>query len=196
MHLQITGKNIDVGVTLREQVSERLDSLLAKYFDGGWSGQVVIEREGDGFRTECWVHLDSGIGLKARGEAGDAYRSFDEAADRLGKRLRRYKRRLKDHHVDTGEEVPSAREYTIVADEEAEQEAEHVDDYPVVIAETETRLQRITVGMAVMKLELGEEPVMVFRNVSNGRLNVVYRRTDGNIGWIDPPGNGEQEARG
>jgi ribosomal subunit interface protein len=195
MQLRITGKNLDVGDALRTQVSDRLNAALDKYFDGGWSAKVVIEREGTGFRTECNVHLDSGIDLQSRGQAADAYRSFDQAAERLEKRLRRYKRRLKDHHAVGAGEAIAAIDYTIAADEETEEDTETADDNPVVIAETEIEFRPMTVGMAVMSMDLAEAPVIVFRNVASGRINVVYRRADGNIGWIDPPEAGEREAR-
>ncbi len=197
MHLQISGKNIDVGSALRTQVDERLTGALKKYFDGGWSAQVTVEREGTGFRTECRVHLDSGIDLKARGQAGDAYLSFDQAADRLEKRLRRYKRRLKDHHGEGAGEPLAAIDYTIAAEvEESDDESAAIEDNPVVIAETQTNIRWMTVGMAVMAMDLAEAPVMVFRNTANGRLNIVYRRADGNIGWMDPPlESGNQDAR-
>lgn len=188
MQLRITGKNIDIGDALRQQVVDRLNLALGKYFDGGWSGQVTIEREGIGFRTECRVHLDSGMDLQSHAVANDAYLSFDSAAERIEKRLRRYKRRLKNHHEQAGEELPAAAmSYVIAAaGEGSEEEEESVDDNPVVVAETETKVRRMTVGMAVMALDLSEAPVVVFRNMANGRLNVVYRRADGNIGWIDP----------
>jgi ribosomal subunit interface protein len=188
MQLRITGRNIDIGDTLRQQVGDRLASALGKYFDGGWSGQVTIEREGIGFRTECRLHLDSGIDLQSHAIANDAYVSFDNAAERIEKRLRRYKRRLKNHHEQAAEERPvAAMSYVIAATEEGSEEEEEIgDDNPVVVAETETKVRRMTVGMAVMALDLSEAPVVVFRNMANGRLNVVYRRTDGNVGWIDP----------
>lgn len=201
MQLRVTGKNIDVGDALRQQVEDRLTMLLDKYFSGGWSGQVTIEREGIGFRTECRLHLDSGMDLQSHGVATDAYVSFDGAADRIEKRLRRYKRRLKNHHEQVADEPVAAMSYVIAApaEESGEEETgaqESGDDNPVVVAETETNVRSMTVGMAVMSLDLAEAPLVVFRNVANGRLNVVYRRADGNIGWIDPANAGEQEARG
>jgi len=198
MQLRVTGKNIDVGDALREQITDRLGAALEKYFSGGWSGQVTIERERVGFRTECRIHLDSGIDLQSRGKAQDAHQSFDQAAERIEKRLRRYKRRLKDHHLEhAAEESLAATSYVIAApgeDEDGEEAAK--GDNPVVIAETETKVRRMTVGMAVMALDLAEAPVVVFRNIANDRLNVVYRRGDGNIGWIDPTESGEHKARG
>ncbi len=198
MQLRVTGKNIDIGDSLRDQVSARLGVAMGKYFDGGWSGQVTVEREGAGFRTECRIHLDSGIDLQSRGHGGDAYMSFDQAAGHIEKRLRRYNRRLKDHHNEHGSaEQQAATSYVIAAPEEDEAgETAVVDDNPIVIAETPTSLRKMTVGMAVMAMDLAEAPVILFQNVANGRMNVVYRRQDGNIGWIDPAESGEKEARG
>ena len=198
MQLRVTGKNIDIGDALRDQVSERLGVALGKFFNGGWSGQVTVEREGAGFRTECRVHLDSGIDLQSRGIASDAYMSFDQAAERIEKRLRRYNRRLKDHHAEHGNAVVySATSYVIAApDEDEGDETATADDNPIVIAETETSVRKMTVGMAVMSMDLAEAPVVVFRNIASNRLNVVYRRQDGNIGWIDPAESDEKEARG
>lgn len=197
MQLRVTGKNIDVGDALRDQVRERLDGALGKYFDGGASIAVTVEREKSGFKTDCRVHLDSGMDLQTSGQAGDAYLSFDQAALKLEKRLRRYNRRLKDHHKNGGAaEFGQATSYVIAASEDEADEEAPLEDNPVVIAEGLTALRSMTVGMAVMSLDLSEAPVCVFHNVANGRLNVVYRRPDGNVGWIDPPGSGAEEARG
>ncbi len=134
---------------------------------------------------------------RAGGRAADAYQSFDQAAERLEKRLRRYKRRLKDHHADQGgDTLPAAIDYVIAAPDEEADAIETVDDNPVVIAETQAVLGRMTVSMAVMAMDLSEAPLEVFRNAASGRFNVVYRRADGNIGWIDLPDAGEREARG
>jgi ribosomal subunit interface protein len=198
MQLRVTGKNIDIGDALREQVSERLGHAMEKYFGAGWSGQVTVEREGIGFRTECHIHLDSGIDLQSRGVAPDAYASFDQAAEHIEKRLRRYNRRLKDHHLEHGGAEPQpATDYVIAApgEEESGEEPEGGDN-PVIVAETQTQVRRMTVGMAVMAMDLSEASVVVFHNIATNRLNVVYRRKDGNIGWIDPAEAGEQEARG
>lgn len=196
MQLRVTGKNIDVGDALRVQVQDRLDAAIGKYFDGGASVNVIVEKGRSGFKTDCRVHLDSGIDLQSTGQAGDAYQSFDQAAVKIEKRLRRYNRRLKDHHKEGGPvELGQAMSYVIAAEEE-DAEAEPSLDNPVVIAESQTALRSMTVGMAVMALDLSEAPVCVFHNVASGRLNVVYRRADGNVGWIDPPHSAEQEARG
>lgn len=184
MGLQISGKNIDIGEAFRSHAGERMAEALAKYFDGGFTGQVTVEREGSGFRTDCKVHLDTGIVLQAEGKAQDAHQSFDIAAERIEKRLRRYKRRLKDHHTLRPEPAEEATSYVIAAfDEEAEVAADYS---PAIIAEETTNLETMTVSHAVVTMDLTDAPVLVFRNAAHGGVNVVYRRPDGHIGWVDP----------
>jgi ribosomal subunit interface protein len=189
MSLRISGKNLDIGEALRGQVETRISDALSKYFNGGYSGHVTVEREGTGFRTECALHLDSGIDLQATARAVDAYASFDQAADRIEKRLRRYKRRLKDHHLSNGTDPALDASSYYVLETPTEDDAElDVEGYsPVVIAEKAIRLKHVPVSSAVVDLDLTGAPCVIFRNAANGRINVVYRRTDGNIGWIDPP---------
>lgn len=182
MGLQISGKRMDIGEALRRQVESRMGEALQKYFDGGFTGHVTVEREGSGFKTDCTIHLDTGITLQAHGQAQDAYQSFDIAAERIEKRLRRYNRRLKEHHTPRPGE--SAASYVIAA---LDEEDEIAADYnPVVIAEETTNLDTMTVSHAVMRMDLTGVPVLVFRNAAHGGVNVVYRRPDGHIGWVDP----------
>lgn len=183
MGLRVSGKSVDIGEAFRAHVEGRIGEALEKYFDGGFTGHVTVEREGSGFKTDIAVHLDTGILLKAEGRGQEVYQSFDIAGERIEKRLRRYKRRLKDHHRKGGESVP-AREYVIAAPEEDVEVAAESD--PVVIAEQTTSLDTMTVGEAVMAMDLTEETVLVFRNAGHGGINVVYRRGDGHIGWVDP----------
>jgi ribosome hibernation promoting factor len=184
MGLRISGKNIDIGDALRGHVEGRVGDAIEKYFDGGYDGHITIEREGSGFRSDCTIHLDTGIVLRAEGAGQDAHQSFDLAAERIEKRLRRYKRRLKEHHgAPRGEEEPAAAYIIAAPDEDAEVAP---GDTPVVIAEESTSLATMSVGHAVMALDLAETPVVVFRHAVHGGINVVYRRSDGNIGWIDP----------
>lgn len=184
MGLQISGKRMDIGEALRSQVEARMGDALEKYFDGGFNGHVTVEREGSGFKTDCTVHLDTGIVLQAHGQSQDAYQSFDIAAERIEKRLRRYKRRLKEHHTPRSETAESAASYVIAAPDEEEDIA--ADYSPAIIAEETTNLDTMTVGHAVMRMDLTGAPVLVFRNAAHGGVNVVYRRPDGNIGWVDP----------
>jgi putative sigma-54 modulation protein len=195
MPFRVSGKNLDIGESLRSHVNGRVIEALDKYFDGGYSGHVTVGKEAFGFRTECVIHLDSGITLQTDGNAADPYASADQAAIRLEKRLRRYKRRLKDHHVarngggaDAAAEM-SAPSYVIAAPEhDADEEMTAFD--PVIIAESTTALRMMSVSDAVLELDMTGAPVVVFRHASHGRVNVVYRRADGHIGWVDPPGGG------
>lgn len=195
MALRISGKNLDIGDAFRVHAQERLDGALAKYFDGGFSGQVVLEREGPGFRTDCMLHLDTGIVLQATGRAQEAHQSLDIAADRIEKRLRRYHRRLKDHRPANRTETLPATSYVIAAlDEEADVSADYA---PTIIAEETAHLETMSVSKAVTAMDLSDLPVVVFRNAGHGGINVVYRRTDGHIGWIDPSldNKGDQNGR-
>jgi ribosomal subunit interface protein len=197
MPFRVSGKNIDIGEALRERISGRIAEATAKYFDGGFSGHVTIGKDGFGFRAECVIHLDSGIVLEAEAMAGDAYASADQVADRIEKRLRRYKRRLKDHQAaraNGGTPLPTieAPSYVIAAPEHDDEETAF---NPVIIAEATTSLKRLSVSEAVMELDLTGAPVVLFRHAGHGRVNLVYRRADGHIGWIDPPLMKAEEAR-
>src|SRR3984893_3352902 len=204
MRFRVSGKNIDIGEALRARINQRVADATAKYFDGGFSGHVTIGKEGFGFRTECAIHLDSGITLEADALAADAYASADQAALRIEKRLRRYKRRLKDHQVTRADgeafgasgrgprggetatgaaiEAPS---YVIAAPAPDEEEVAQWN--PVIIAESTVALQRLSVSEAVTQLDMTGAPLVVFRHAGHGRVNLGYRRADGHIGWVDPP---------
>jgi ribosomal subunit interface protein len=184
MSLRISGKNLDIGDALRGQIEGRIGEAVAKYFDGGHTGHVTVEREGPGFKTECAIHLDTGIVLQAVGRAVDPHLSFDIAADRIEKRLRRYKRRLREHHHTKPAEAEPATSYVLA--DFAEEEEVAADYNPTIIAEETTALETLTVGGAVIAMDLSEAPVVVFRHAGHGGINVVYRRNDGHIGWIDP----------
>ena len=197
MTLRISGKSISVGEALRARVSERTDEVLRKYFDGNYSGHITLSKDGFGFRTDCALHLDSGITLEAESNATDAYASADQALLMIEKRLRRYKSRLKDRsarkayaeaavlaELNAGP-VLDAPSYVIEAPAEGDDE---VTGYsPVIIAEATTSLKRLSVSEAVMELDLTGAACLVFQHGSSGRVNIIYRRTDGNVGWIDPP---------
>lgn len=196
MTLRVSGKSISVGEALRDRVSERTEEVLRKYFDGNYSGHITLSKDGFGFRTDCALHLDSGITLEADAMATDAYASADQALLLIEKRLRRYKSRLKDRsarkaHAQSaalselngnGFDAPS---YVIEAPSHDEDEG--VEFNPVIIAEATTSLKRFSVSEAVMELDLTGAPVMVFQHGSSGRVNIIYRRADGNVGWVDPP---------
>jgi ribosomal subunit interface protein len=191
MTLRISGKSINVGDALRTRVSERTDEVLRKYFDGNYSGHITLSKDGFGFRTDCSLHLDSGITLEADSNATDAYASADQALVMIEKRLRRYKSRLKDrsarktYAANAALADIDAPSYVIEAPAESDEE---VTTYsPVIIAEANTSLKRLSVSEAVMELDLTGAACIVFQHGSSGRVNIIYRRTDGNVGWVDPP---------
>ena len=187
MTLRISGKNLDIGEAMRAHVRERIDSAVAKYFPGSVSGHVTIEPEGSGYRADCTLHLSSGMTLQADAKAQEPYASFDQAAGRIEKRLRRYKSRLKTHATGPGEGGNTEMVAKYILEAPADDEHEVVHDFsPAVISETVYRVKEMPVASAVMELDLTGAPVIVFRHAGNGRVNIVYRRSDGNIGWIDP----------
>ena len=192
MTIRISGKSISVGEALRDRVSARTDEVLRKYFDGNYSGHLTLSKDGFGFRTDCALHLDSGVTLEADSIAADAYVSADQALLQIEKRLRRYKSRLKDRSARKSHAAAAARAELDVASYVIEAPAPENDDEitaynPVIIAESTTALRSLSVSEAVMELDLTGSPVIVFRHGSTGRVNVIYRRADGNVGWIDPP---------
>jgi ribosome hibernation promoting factor len=187
MTLQVTGKNVDAGLAYKDYIEEKIAAVLEKYIGPEISGHIRLEKERITFRTNCSIRLRTGLLLEAHGEGSDAYASADAAVERLEKRVRRYKRRLKSHHnrdAAHNENSFAARDYVVHVDEAKTDEKN--DDNPVIVAETETKLHSLAVSEAVMRLDLSEEPVLMFRNAGSGDINVVYRRPDGNIGWIDP----------
>lgn len=187
MQLNITGKQIDIGSALRAHVEGRMAQSVAKYFDRTVDGSVTFARDGFEYRADCALHLASGLHLQTQGRSSDIYASFDMAAEHMEKRLRRYKRRLRDHHNGARSEGPvgSARERVIAREDDDAVEPDSLA-VPVVVSETTLELRTLTVGEAVMQLDLSETPALVFRNSAHGEINVVYRRADGHIGWIDP----------
>jgi ribosomal subunit interface protein len=191
MTLRISGKSISVGEALRSRVSERTDEVLRKYFDGNYSGHITLSKDGFGFRTDCSLHLDSGITLEADSNATDAYASADQALLMIEKRLRRYKSRLKDrsarktYAANAALADIDAPSYVIEAPAEGDEEVTAYS--PVIIAEATTSLKRLSVSEAVMELDLTGAACIVFQHGSSGRVNIIYRRTDGNVGWVDPP---------
>jgi ribosomal subunit interface protein len=176
---------MSIGEALRTHVTQRLEQASAKFFDGGVTGHVTIAPEGSGYRADCNLHLSSGVVLQADGRGQDPYATFDQAAERIEKRLRRYHGRLKSHHDGHSHEHEIAPSYVIEAPDQ-EQDAP-VEFSAPIIAESTTRLRRLSVSDAVLDLDMTGAPVVVFRHAQNGRVNIIYRRSDGNVGWIDPP---------
>jgi ribosomal subunit interface protein len=197
MTLRISGKSISIGEALRDRVSDRTEEVLRKYFDGNYSGHITLSKDGFGFRTDCALHLDSGITLEADSNAVDAYASADQALLMMEKRLRRYKSRLKDRSARKAYvasaalaemDAPTLDAPSYIIEAPASDGDDEVDGYnAVIIAEATTSLKRLSVSEAVMELDLTGAACMVFQHGSSGRVNIIYRRADGNVGWIDPP---------
>ncbi|MCJ8144991.1 ribosome-associated translation inhibitor RaiA [Ancylobacter sp. A5.8] len=198
MPLRVSGKNLDVGEALRQRVSERLAEAMGKYFDGGWSGHVTVTREGSGYRSDCALHLDSGTILQAHGDAQDPYASADAAVERIETRLRRYKSRVKRHVVNGDSAADSflpERVPLTVFSAPDHDEAEALDGWsPTVVAEQTANLPRLAVSDAVLELDFTGAAVLVFRHAGHGGINVVYRRADGHVGWVDPPSRAAEDV--
>ena len=194
MQITVSGKQVELSDALRTRVSDHLDLISNKYFDHAMEAHVTFSRARSFFTCDINVHAGRGLTLRGEGEAADANSAFDDAAEHIAKRLRRYRRRVNEHARDTAnrERPEAARQYILrqednAAPPAANGEAETVA-YATVIAEQVTEISLLSVGEAVMRMDLADQPVLMFRNSTSGELNVVYRRSDGNVGWIDPSG--------
>ena len=187
MRIQISGKQMDIGDALRTHVEDRLGEAVAKYFDKPVDAVVTFCKDRHQFVADSSVHLATGMTVQATARADEVYASFEGSVERMEKQLRRYKRRLKDHHRDRPDpmEEMEAASYVLRGNDDNEGE-EPATLQPVIVAEMATRVPRLSVGEAVMHMELAGAPVLVFRNDAHGGVNVVYRRDDGNVGWVDP----------
>ena len=186
MTLRVSGKNLDIGEALRQHVLEKVQATVARYFSGSVGGHVVVTREGSGYRSDCTLRLSSGVSLHAEGRAHEPYLCFEHAADKIERRLRRYKTRLKGHSGASGaSERGQVANYLIEQPHEEEEEPAGGFN-PVVVAEGTEDLKSLSVASAVAELDLTGAPVVVFQHAGSGRVNVVYRRRDGAIGWLDP----------
>jgi ribosomal subunit interface protein len=184
MTLRVSGKNLDIGEALRQHVLEKVEATVARYFGGSVGGHVVITREGSGYRSDCTLRLSSGVSLHAEGRGHDAYPCFDQAADKIEKRLRRYKARLRDHAGPPSIGRGKVAHYVV---EPPQDEEEPIGGFnPVVVAEETDELKSLSVASAVAELDLSDAPVVIFQHAGSGRVNIVYRRRDGAIGWLDP----------
>lgn len=190
MQLTVKGKQIDVGDALRTHVADSLNSVVGKYFNNSLEANVVFSRDAHLFKADIQVHVGRGILLQSASEATEPYPAFDTACDKLGKRLRRYKRRLRDHHTSDGAVETLPARYQVIEAEAEDHSDEHVEDVngaaPLVVAEMQTTIDQLSVSEAVMRMELADRPALLFRNRAHGGLNMVYRRADGNVGWVDP----------
>lgn len=186
MTLRVSGKNMDVGDALRSKAEDHFTTVLGKYFDGGYEGHLTLTPDGSGFRADCVVHLDSGATLQSSAQGGDATSAYEGMALNIEKRLRRYNRKLKGHRKGAnGNGDGLIAQYTVFGSLDDIDEID--EDYaPTVIAETTKNLRSMSVEEAVLELDITGSGVVVFRHAGHGGLNVVYRRPDGNIGWVDP----------
>jgi len=187
MRYQISGKQIDIGAALQQHVESALNEVMGKYAKRPTDAVVIFSKDAHEFVCEATVHLSTGLTAQAKGHATEIYSAFDSCATKMDKQLRRYKRRLKDHHKDREQPVElfGASSYILAAPEDTD-DSEPESLQPIIIAEMETNIPSFSVGEAVMQMELAGAPVLLFRNERNDGINVVYRREDGNIGWIDP----------
>jgi len=188
MRYQISGKQIDIGEALQTHVKDTLGTAVGKYSERPTDATVIFSKSGAEFVCEATVHLSTGLTATAKGHAHEIYSAFDATCDKMEKQLRRYKRRLKDHHRDRSHPVESlnAPMYVLASTEYDGEEQEPEGLQPIIIAEMETKVPSLSVGEAVMQMELSGTPVLVFRNEKHSGVNVVYRREDGNVGWVDP----------
>ncbi len=187
MKIDVTGKQIDIGDALRTHVSDSLNASMDKYAERPTEASVIFSRDRHQFKCECLTHLSTGMKAQASGKADEIYAAFDMASERLAKQLRRYKRRLKNHHNERTTPVAhfEASSFVIETEDETVEDASE-SLQPVIIAESKTAIPTLSVGEAVLQMEIGEEPILMFRNERNNEISVVYRRPDGNVGWIDP----------
>ncbi|MEO0916152.1 MAG: ribosome-associated translation inhibitor RaiA [Pseudomonadota bacterium] len=186
MQYQITGKQIDIGEALQTHVKDGLGEMVGKYPGRPTDANVVFSKSGHEHVCEAVIHLSTGMTVQAKAHDHEIYAAFERCQDKMDKQLRRYKRRLKDHHRERPVELSEAASY-ILAGSDDRDESEPDSLQPMIIAEMETKIPSLSVGEAVMQMELADTPVLVFRNEKSGDgLNIVYRREDGNIGWIDP----------
>jgi len=189
MRYQISGRQMDVGDALQSHVKSELDATFDKYAQRPTDATVIFSRESGAYQAETTVHLSTGLTVSAKGAAHEIYAAFEAARERMDKQVRRYKRRLRDHHRDRRGPVEFAEvPLYVLAANEGTDEAEPDTLQPIIIAETEAKLPALSVGEAVMQMELAGAPLLVFRNEKHGGVNVVYRREDRNVGWIDPAG--------
>ncbi len=207
MQLTVQGKQIDVGDALREHVSDKLEDLNSKYFNHATFATVTFSKEGHGrglIRSQVNIRIGKNIMVTADETAQDPYAAFDASSEKVGKQMRRYKKRLRDHHdrieLTPESETLKARDYVLAAEPDNQNEEtaneKQEDEAPVIIAEMTTDIQTMSVSDAVMRMDLSGEPAMLFRNSQNQELNMVYRRSDGNVGWIDPSINLKSAANG
>ncbi len=185
MSVRVSGKHMEIGDSFRQRIEDQIGTAVTKYFDGGYSGQVTVQKSSSRFAADCKLHLDSGVVLHAAGEAMDPQLAFDAASARIEKRLRRYKRKLKDHQAGSYPNGHAEVAYTVMDGMSDDDDEIPADFAPAIVAESTKQLKTMSVATAVMALDMTDEPLLLFRSPGKDHLNIVYRRQDGNIGWID-----------
>jgi ribosomal subunit interface protein len=196
LQIQIAGRKLEVGSALQERIAFGLEDRVSKYFDRTGEAFVTVSKPGWAFAVDCSIHLPSGATLQAHGEGQDAYLAFEQSLEKIEKRVRRYKNRLRNHRAkDSGVPEIAAERIILAPPQDAAEGTEpEIDDAsgdaPAIVAESDTKIQTMTVSMAVLQLDLTDSPAVLFRNAAHGRLNMVYRRPDGNVGWVDPGKDG------
>ena len=188
MQISVSGRHMDVGESLRAYIEKRVNDGVHKYMDRVTALNVVISKEKNAFSADIVGNIGTHAGfvVKASARGDDVYATFDAAESKMEKQLRRYKRRLTNHHSEKVG-LPEAQSSSVrgvkyvIADHE-----EEAQDAPIVIAEKNTDIEHLTVSEAVMRMDLSDLPALLFINSAHGRVNVVYRRADGNISWVDP----------
>ncbi len=195
MQITVSGKQVEMSDALRTRVAQQLDAIASKYFDQALEANVTFSRARSFFTCDINVHAGRGLTLRGEGEAADAHGAFDDAAEHIAKRLRRYRRRVNEHARDLAnrDRPQAARQYILRQEDEAEPAGTaagtiQVTAYATVIAEQPAEIALLSVSDAVMRMDLADQQVLMFRNTTTRELNVVYRRSDGHIGWIDPTG--------
>lgn len=188
MRYQISGKHLDIGTSLQNHVESEIGTIAEKFAERPTEAVITFSKDRHEYVCESTIHLSTGLTVNAHSKATEIYDSFDLCSERMEKQLRRYKRRLKDHHAHRSQPVESvgASSYILASESEDATQTEPDGLQPIIVAEMETKIKSLSVGEAVMQMELADEAVLIFKNENNAGLNVVYRRKDGNIGWIDP----------
>jgi ribosomal subunit interface protein len=190
MQIQITGKHMNLGAAMRDRIEAGLEAAVAKYFTRTGEASVFVSQQGPFVEVDCNVHLPSGIVLQSTGRADDPYAALEVSLDKMEKRVRRYKRRLRDHHAAAPQALPAQAASEILIQvqdtEDSDDSGIEMGDAPLTVAETSVQIRTMTVSEAVMQLELQDVPALMFRNAGHDGLNMVYRRPDGHIGWVDP----------
>ena len=188
MKLSIQGKQMDIGEALRTHITDKIEELDSKFFNRAISGTITLSPEGNSsFKAHIKLGIGRDIDVEAYATEQQAYTAFDSAAEKVAKQMRRYKRRLRDHRqrIEDSAELEhfQARDYVINLTDEEEEKA--VPEEPLIVAEMTTSVPKLSVSEAVMRLDLSGKPALLFQNLKSDAISMVYRREDGNIGWID-----------